>query len=382
MSYEDDVLKAKLALERELMVPLYRAMSAYIMAWTRNGGAPNIFERTGHLSTIERVLLSHYARVAIAIVGKPTPKQVMIETAAHSLKHADRMRRRAMIQSRRILDSLDRELGKQRIRAEDEQKADRTGRSGGFSVLLSGTMKTTAEQAHERAQRMSQTISVMETQEVSEESRYEWVKQEQANARIVKVWHNMGDERVRGRPDGIYASSRFDHWSCEGQEQFVDIPFNISGEQLQFPGDGSLGASLSNTINCRCTSRFFVLTNDGKREPLGLETPRIPAKRTWHPGDRMGKETPVNPTSSVTLNGTTRGKIVLGDGHTFANIRQPTPSSVEILVNRRVVARASFNGETVTSLTIAQGWEAQGMEKLIRDSVTHSARREWLKPKP
>lgn len=378
----DAVLAAKLALEREIVRPLYAALSAYIMAWARSDGQMSIFERTGHQAAIEQVLARHYARVAMCMVGRVPPRGATIEDAAVSLDHARRLRARAQAQARRYLDSMDRELATLLATAQDAETKANNGRGGGFTVLQEGRFKTTAQQAHARARRRAKAQANVETEDVAEDTRFEWVKQKDANGRIVKVWHNMGDLRVRGRPDGIYRRSRFDHWSVEGQEQFVDQPFEVSGEKLMHPGDPSLGASLGNLINCRCSARFLAVGADGRREPIDLEVPHVPAKRTWHPGDRLGRETPINPTSLVTLNGRTRARIVLGDGHTFATLRQVTPTMIEIVVNRQVVARATHQGESVTELTIASGWEAQGMEKLIRESVRHSARREWLRSAP
>lgn len=379
MTHEEQVLASKLALEREIMVPLYRALSAYIMAWARSEGAITVFERVGHQHNLEALLERHYARVSLCMRGRIPPKGARIEDAALSLDHAQRMRARVQQQARRYLDATDRELAVL-LATEPEVKASSSGRGGGFTILQEGRFKTTAERAHKRARRRARAAANVETQETAEDTRFEWVKQKEANGRILKVWHNMGDTRVRGNPAGIYKRSPFDHWSVEGQERFVDEPFEVSGEKLKMPGDASLGASLGNLINCRCTSQYVAVDQNGNREPIGLETPHVPAKRTWHPGDRLGKETPVNPTSLVTLNGTTRARIVLGDGHTFATLRQTTPSTIEVIVNRQVVARATHAGEEVTSLTIASGWQAQGIEKLIRDSVRHSARREWIKP--
>ena len=382
MEHADAVLASKLALEREIMVPLYRALSAYIMAWARSDGAVTVFERAGHQRNLEDLLERHYARVALAMRGRKAPKGARIEDAALSLDHAQSLRARVQAQARRYLDSTDAELRTLHTQSQGEVKASSSGRGGGFTVLQQGTFKTTAEQAHAKARRRARNAANVETQETAEEARFEWVKQNKANARIVKIWHNMGDTRVRGNPAGRYRNSRFDHWTVEGQERFVDQPFDISGEQLMHPGDTSKGATLGNVVNCRCSAQFMAVHNDGRREEIGLEVPHVPAKRTWHPGDRLGKETPVNPTSLVTLNGRTRARIVLGDGHTFATLRQTTPSTIEIVVGRQVVARASTAGEEVTSITIASGWEAQGMETLIRDSVRHSARREWIKPTP
>lgn len=65
-----------------------------------------------------------------------------------------------------------------------------------------------------------------------------------------KRWLTSRDARVR-RPT---PSSPFDHKSAEGQVVPVHAPFIVSGEPLMFPGDSSRGASISNTVNCRCTA--------------------------------------------------------------------------------------------------------------------------------
>lgn len=67
-----------------------------------------------------------------------------------------------------------------------------------------------------------------------------------------KTWHNQGDSRVRD----THAVTR---------EVPVGSPFTIGGEELMFPGDSSLGASMGNIINCRC---FVVYDIEGaRREP-------------------------------------------------------------------------------------------------------------------
>lgn len=64
-----------------------------------------------------------------------------------------------------------------------------------------------------------------------------------------KRWLTSRDSRVR-HPHG---SSPWDHRSADGQTVPIDQPFIVSGEQLMYPGDGSMGASIGSLINCRCT---------------------------------------------------------------------------------------------------------------------------------
>lgn len=47
-------------------------------------------------------------------------------------------------------------------------------------------------------------------------------------------------------------NTRPDHWAAEGQIVKGNDPFVVGGYQMRFPGDASLGAPLSQTINCRC----------------------------------------------------------------------------------------------------------------------------------
>ena len=57
-----------------------------------------------------------------------------------------------------------------------------------------------------------------------------------------KMWQTILDGREREA-----------HNIADGQRQNVDNPFVVGGELLKFPGDTSLGASLGNIINCRCS---------------------------------------------------------------------------------------------------------------------------------
>jgi uncharacterized protein with gpF-like domain len=58
-----------------------------------------------------------------------------------------------------------------------------------------------------------------------------------------KVWLATQDDRTRDL-----------HLAVDGQKvPNLETPFNVGGDAMQYPGDASLGAAPSNTINCRCT---------------------------------------------------------------------------------------------------------------------------------
>lgn len=56
------------------------------------------------------------------------------------------------------------------------------------------------------------------------------------------------------------------HADADGQMVGINEPFIVGGEQMLYPGDGSLGASAGNIIQCRCSTLFG--SND---IPLGEE---------------------------------------------------------------------------------------------------------------
>lgn len=68
-----------------------------------------------------------------------------------------------------------------------------------------------------------------------------------------KTWNNMGDSRVRfpGK------DSKFNHQNAS-QTVKMGEPFTVSGEKLRFPGDTSMGASLGNVVNCRCSATYDI----------------------------------------------------------------------------------------------------------------------------
>ena len=61
-----------------------------------------------------------------------------------------------------------------------------------------------------------------------------------------KVWVSAQDARTRRPPKSIY-----NHYAMNGVRVDENEPFNVSGEELMFPGDPK--GSAGNVINCRCT---------------------------------------------------------------------------------------------------------------------------------
>lgn len=95
-----------------------------------------------------------------------------------------------------------------------------------------------------------------------------------------KEWVSTLDIRNRG----ANPKSAFDHLIPDGQVVANDQAFEVSGERLQFPGDGSLGASAGNVISCRCSS---VSSFEKSSNP-----PPKPRRKVKPPKPKIPKEKP------------------------------------------------------------------------------------------
>lgn len=66
------------------------------------------------------------------------------------------------------------------------------------------------------------------------------------NGKRFKKWLAILDERTRPT-----------HANADGQEQPIELPFDVGGFYMMFPKDDSMGAPASEIINCRCSVAYF-----------------------------------------------------------------------------------------------------------------------------
>lgn len=374
------ILEAKLALEQELFSPLYLVCRQYIAA--NSSGILPSQQRALYAQRLEQVLRRHYARVVVVMAGKRPPRQARIEDAAFSLRHMESLLRRARTNAGLILGGIDRDLARaaalappiddgtgaplKALGVELETK-DKVRGATGYSLRARDWAQDAAAKLRQRAG----GIANAETQGPAEEARFELAPDHMAGGRVMHRWRCMMDDRVRHPP-----RSRFNHFGPHGQTVGVREPFEVSGELLRFPGDTSLGASLGNVINCRCTAEYLLVRPDGSETDIDT-LPTAPARRIRPRGERpgLGDNRPAyNPTSVVTLNAGTRARVILGNGE-LATLRVEQPGLVTVRVRGETIARAQYDGGQIVDLSVAPRYRDAGVEGLIRRSVEHSAGR-------
>lgn len=108
--------------------------------------------------------------------------------------------------------------------------------------------KEIERQFNVRAEGRIDTIAMTETQTPAEEIKYLEALGVAATIAtqgqtVVKTWNTVLDEKTRPA-----------HVAADRQEKKVNEPYIVKGERMPVPGSTILGASLGNTINCRCAS--------------------------------------------------------------------------------------------------------------------------------
>lgn len=252
----DALLESKLALEQELIRPLTHIMLGYLSV--KQDGGPSLFERVGWEAQTQGVLQQHYARVVMVVTGRTPAKVETIENAALTLEHAASLKRRAVKRAKLVLGSIDNEWDRA-TETKDDPRDDLPPDARGLYTKLNAK----ARAIWARIKARIGMIATTETNGTAEDARERRAREIAGNRLLYKRWSTMLDERVR-----------LAHVEAEGQERIASAAFDVGGEQLMFPGDMNLGASLSNVINCRCSAVYFAHNSDGTVDDLA-STPRL-----------------------------------------------------------------------------------------------------------
>lgn len=243
-------LSIKLSLEAALYRQIQPIFSSYSDQYRSLLESHSIIPPIDDLQKqFETTLSNHYSRVAdkfstriASELGIPDNhddilKQIQQQTGTH---HASRSQQSASIIAQTTQDDASRAL------VETQQQASDQGK------FLS--KKELAAAAALRLRQLSvgrlNTIAATETQNPAEQAK-------QTEFESLSDFQYQGiHERTKQKEwvailDNV---TRADHAEADGQIVVFDEPYIVGGQKLMFPGDMSLGATIDNVINCRCSS--------------------------------------------------------------------------------------------------------------------------------
>ena len=239
-------LALKLRLERALVADLALFAKLYLDAWANARTYGTIVPRATWIGKASDVLASHYVRVIRSIEdGRIFETSERLEEVTRR-DIADRLYEKARLQGQLIVDRIDADLTQFEVEPVQPQANARTfkasafdlelKRKSGWSVAVISSLRQTWAKLKTRLPIWANT----NTQDVAEEAapRATIVPEDQAET-VHHRWITMQDEKVRHA-----------HAAAHGQTVPVDQPFDIGGYKMRHPGDGNLGAPLSQIINC------------------------------------------------------------------------------------------------------------------------------------
>lgn len=244
-------LNAKLRLERKLLealAPFHKAITRQLMR--EYGTSATIPDPAPWEAQLAGILETHYRTTAdtfIPVITKAMPEDVVVtqqELDATATALAAFFAARATEQARLINGTTMEEM--------DVAVTEATASTG---TLLEAAAVAGAVMSRNLIGR-APGIAATETQAAAEATKTTAVDVLLGRQPIIeggqgsvaeasKQWWSVGDSHVRE-----------DHLIADGQEVPVSAPFVVGGQQLMYPGDTSMGATIDNVINCRCIAEY------------------------------------------------------------------------------------------------------------------------------
>jgi len=239
----------KLALEPKLRKKLRKLDKKILNQFRRNMLRGQMTRADTFSPELEDLLAKHYVLVANEFQGNienQLPKDLGLtatEKTTLALALAAFFERRATNQAHFITQTTQKEMGKAALLAASETE-DQIEQAVIAAAILSrrflareGATATLETQAAAEATKAAEFDVLAGKRPLTLDT---------PPGAANKEWVTMRDERVRRSP--------FFHTRADQQVRPINVPFSVGGEQLRFPGDTSLGASIGNVINCRCAA--------------------------------------------------------------------------------------------------------------------------------
>jgi hypothetical protein len=253
--------KDKVALEGELQEELDEFNKELLLAFLLLlGTSGNVLNTDTFDDRLQEILLTHYGKVSEEFSHRvsPTLPEDLQTTGEEGTSIAVALSLFALIragaQSQIILNTATTELLSAVANAEQIALAEQALGNDMSQQEIATTAAATASRA---LRARTPTIACTETQVIAEVSKATevavlagqtppTVAGSSITTGVTKEWVTVRDNKVR--------RNGFNHVAADRQKVDVNGVYVVSGQQLRWPGDIGLGASLGNVINCRCSS--------------------------------------------------------------------------------------------------------------------------------
>lgn len=238
----------KVILENSLLIKLRRYDNNLVSQYRSASMRGEIFQLAPFQTPLEELLLAHYYSTMNKFSGRienQIAKDLRLtpaEKAQVTLYLQSYAKSRAPQQASYILKTTQNEINVINASLADELDTQTDRAVAGATVLK------------RRLWGRESGIAISETQAMAEASkRGEFdglagrtpLSSEQLSEPLQKEWVTLGDEVTRSA-----------HLLADTQIKNLDEPFIVNGDRLRWPGDGALGAHISNIINCRCSAVY------------------------------------------------------------------------------------------------------------------------------
>ncbi len=229
-----DDLEEKLRLEGLFLPFVLEAFADEREMFGRSVRRSGLTPREDQIFEIWQPIMRRHMRNTGVVFTDTTGNDVLDNILENSV--AEAMDKRAEAQSQAIANTSKRNMDKSVSMTVEAFKEDGDEFNNGILAVVAGRLLTRTQTGRDTG------ILVTSTQTAAETSKDIVAT---STGKQFKTWVTQGDERVR--PTHVLADS---------QRVLASKPFSVGNSLLMHPGDTSLGASLDEIINCRCSAVY------------------------------------------------------------------------------------------------------------------------------
>lgn len=204
-----------------------------------------------------QLLMTQYGRAQKKALGffikDPLVKSTLTDQELLIIKNStirqttEYMKRRADVISKEIMETTKQNL------QQSYTTVDKFIIDNGLKVTEQERLSMVMSKFTTKLENRKQTIAITETQNI-----FETVKKVEAIStaeRLTRQGKNL-QKRWNSKLD---SHTRPAHAMAHGQRVPITGLYTVAGESLEYPGDTSHGASVGNTIRCRCSSMYVLM---------------------------------------------------------------------------------------------------------------------------